>query len=102
MQYLQGHTRPDITYAVSSCARFVHKTRRSHEIALERIGQYLKATMNEGLILKPDTDHIDIDCYVDSDYAGLWPWEDKHDSSYVKSGMGFVISLANCLLVWAS
>jgi hypothetical protein len=102
MQYLQGHSRPDITYAVSCCARFVHNTRRSHEIALERIGQYLKGTLEEGLILKPDTDHMDIDCYVDSDFAGLWPWEDKNDPSCVKSRMGFVICLANCPLVWKS
>jgi hypothetical protein len=74
LQYLQGHSRLDITYAVSSCARFAHKTRRSYEIALERIGQYLKGTLEEGLILKPDTDHMNIDCYVDSDFAGLWPW----------------------------
>jgi hypothetical protein len=87
MQYLQGHSRPDITYAVSSCARFVHNTRRSHEIALERIGQYLKGTLEEGLVLKPDTDHMNIDCYVDNDFAGLWPWEDKTDPSCVKSRM---------------
>jgi len=85
LQYLQAHSRPDITYAVSQCARFVHQPRRSHEIALERIGQYLKRTMNEGLILQP-SGFLNIDCYVDADFgAGLWPYEDKQDPSCVKS-----------------
>jgi hypothetical protein len=48
LQYLQGHSRPDITYAVSQCARFVHSPKRSHEEALERIGLYLKGTLDEG------------------------------------------------------
>jgi hypothetical protein len=34
LQYLQAHTRPDITLAVSQCASFIHSTRRSHELAL--------------------------------------------------------------------
>jgi hypothetical protein len=39
LQYLQGHSCPDITFAVSQCARFIHSPRRMHEIALEHIGQ---------------------------------------------------------------
>ena len=101
LQYLQGHSRPDITYAVSQCARFVHSPRRSHEIALERIGRYLKGTMNEGLILRP-SDELDIDCYVDSDFAGLWPHEDKLDPVCVKSRTGFVIFIAQCPVIWMS
>jgi hypothetical protein len=101
LQYLQGHSRPDITFAVSQCARFVHSVRRSHETALERIGQYLKFTMNEGLILHP-TGVLDIDVYCDADFAGLWSYEDKMDPSCVKSRTGFVICLSNCPVVWIS
>lgn len=54
LQYLQGHSRPDISYAVSQCARFVHSPKRSHEVALERIGLYLKGTLDKGLTLRPD------------------------------------------------
>ena len=84
MQYLQSHSRPDITYTVSQAARFTHSPRRSHEMALEHIGQYLKGTIDEGLILKP-TDDLNIDCYVDADFVGLWPYEDKYDLTCVKS-----------------
>jgi hypothetical protein len=44
LQYLQGHTRINITMAVSQCARFTHNRKRSHELALEQIGQFLKGT----------------------------------------------------------
>jgi len=99
MQYLQGHSRPDITYAVSQCARFTHSPRRSHEIALERIGQYLKGTVHEGLILKPSKNYT-VDVYVDSDFAGLWPYEERNDPSCVKSRAGFVISVSSCPVIW--
>jgi len=33
LQYLQAHSRPDISYAVSQVARFTYNTRRSHEEA---------------------------------------------------------------------
>jgi hypothetical protein len=66
--YLQSNSRPDIAYAVSSAARFTHHPKRSHEEALKRIGRYLKGTIDEGLILRP-SDTLDIDCYVDADFA---------------------------------
>jgi hypothetical protein len=101
LQYLHSHSRPDITFAVSQCARFIHHTNRSHEQALERIGQYLKGTMDEGLILRP-SGTLDIDCYVDADFAGLWPLEDYQDPSCVKSRTGFVICISNCPIIWSS
>jgi hypothetical protein len=51
--YLQANSRPDITFAVSQCARFASAPRQSHEHAVQRIGQYLKGTMDKGLILHP-------------------------------------------------
>ena len=101
LQYLHGHSRPDITFAVSQVARFTHSPKRSHEIALERIGQYLKGTIDDGLILKP-TGAFDIDAYVDADFAGLWPLEDKQDPSCVKSRTGFVICISSCPVIWTS
>lgn len=101
LQYLQGHSRPDITYAVSQCARFVHSPKRSHEAALMRLGQYLKGTIEKGLVLRPGG-KLTIDCFVDADFAGLWPYEDKSDPTCVKSRTGFVICLSDCPIVWCS
>jgi hypothetical protein len=76
LQYLQLHSRPDITFAVSQCARYMHSPRRSHEKALERIGQYLKATRDKGLILKPIYNGaLSMEAYVDADFAGMWGYE---------------------------
>jgi hypothetical protein len=84
-----GHTRPDTGFATSQCTRFTHNTRRSHEKAFERIGQYLKLTQDKGLILRPniyeESGELLIDCYVDADFAGLWGYEDCNDPSCVKS-----------------
>ncbi len=38
LRYLAGHTRPNIAYAISCCARYMFCPKRSHELALKRIG----------------------------------------------------------------
>ena len=54
--------------------------------------------------MKDDEGNIqfDLDCYVDADFAGLWPHEDKQDPTCVKSRTGYVLSVANCPIVWKS
>jgi hypothetical protein len=101
LQYLQNHTRPDITYAVSQCARFVHYPKKSHEDAVIQICQYLKGSEDKGIIFRP-TSTLKIDCYVDADFAGLWPHEQKTDPSCVKSRTGYVIKLSDCPVIWGS
>jgi len=101
LQYLQAHSHPDITHAVSQCARYTHRTRRLHEKALERIGQYLKKTADEGLILHPSLE-FDLECYVDADFAGLWPCKDKQDPSCIKLRTRFIICVADCPVIWSS
>ena len=101
LQYLHTHTRPDLTLAVSQCSRFIHCTKRSHELALIRIGQYLKMTREKGLVLRP-TSEMGIDCYVDADFAGLWNVEDPQDPTSVKSRTGYVLCIAGCPVIWAS
>jgi hypothetical protein len=71
LRYLEGYIRSDTTFATSQCARFIHCTNRSRQEALERIGQYLKATGDKGLILHPNNHkgRLDIECYVDVDFT---------------------------------
>lgn len=70
LQYLSQHTRPDIQFAVSQVSRYGHNPKLQHEHAVIRIGQYLKRTRSQGLILRPDYSRpLDIDCYVDSDFV---------------------------------
>ena len=100
--YLSGHSRPDICFAVSQVARFIHGHKRSHELAIERIGQYLYQTQEDGLILRPNTQGFSMDCYVDSDFAGLWNVEDKSSPESVRSRAGYVICVCNCPIMWKS
>jgi hypothetical protein len=63
------------------CAIY-HSPKLQHEQALECIGQYLKGTMNKGLVLKTDASHpLDIDCYIDADFVGLSGYEQPYDPS---------------------
>jgi len=101
--YLYGHSRPDLGFAVSQAARFTFQPKRSHELALIRIGQYLKGTRTKGLILKPmSTDHFEMDAYVDSDFLGLYGKEDRTDPENVKSRGGHVILINGCPIIWQS
>ena len=99
--YLTGHSRPDLCFAVSQVARFIHGHKRSHEVALGRIGQYLLATQDKGLILHPTND-FNMECYVDSDFAGLWNVEPHTSPMAVRSRAGFTICICGCPIIWKS
>jgi len=73
----------------------------SHEKAIIRICRYLKGTQDEGLIYKPSLE-MTVDCYVDADFAGLYGHENPSDPLCVKSRTGFVITVANCPVLWQS
>ena len=63
--YLYGHSRSELGFALSQASRFTHSPRRSHELALIRIGQYLKGTRDKGMILRPTAlNHLVMDCFV--------------------------------------
>jgi hypothetical protein len=104
LNYLQGHSRIDIAYAVSQVARFVHSPRRSHELALERIGRYLKGTLDKGLILQPVEidEQFRIDVYVDAAFASGWGTEVGTNPDSVKSRTGYLVEVMGCTVIWCS
>ncbi|KAL7476717.1 hypothetical protein ACHAW6_002559 [Cyclotella cf. meneghiniana] len=51
--YCCGLTHPDIVFAVHQCAHYTFCPTRHHELALIRVGCYLKGTMDKGLIMSP-------------------------------------------------
>eukprot|EP00956_Cyclotella_meneghiniana_P001084 scaffold1265_cov38-Cyclotella_meneghiniana.AAC.11 len=99
--YLAGHTRPDIASAVNCCARYMFNPRLSHEQALKRIGRYLKATLDKGLILSP-SGTLKVDAYPDADFAGLYGYESNSDPACAKSCTRFLITVSDCPMVWVS
>ena len=101
LTYLTGSVRPDIAMAVHQCARFSSNPKRSHEQAVMRIGKYLLATKNRGIVYAPDR-MKGLDVYVDADFAGGWDPMDANDASNVYSRTGFVIRYAGCPILWQS
>jgi hypothetical protein len=99
--YLAGPSRPDIAFAVNQCARYTFQPTRKHVVALKRSGRYLKKTRNKGLILHP-TKSLQVDCFPDTDFAGLYNHKHPQDPHCVRSRTGYVILLAGCPVLWKS
>jgi hypothetical protein len=76
--------------------------KHSHELALKRIGRYLKQTSDRGMVMNPSTDICKIDAYPDADFAGMYGHEKPVDPSCVKSCTGFVITFADVPILWKS
>ena len=89
--YIQGHTQPDISFAVNQYARYAFGPRCSHEEAIKYIGRYLKGTGDKVIIMTPSM-KLQIDCYVDSDFSDLWNYEESTDPTSVKSRSFFLFT----------
>ena len=102
LNFLEKSTRPDISVSVHQCARFSESPKRSHTEAVKRIGRYLLATRDKGLVIHPNTDwHFD--CWVDADFAGNWCQADAHqDPMTSKLRSGWIIRFAGEPITWAS
>jgi hypothetical protein len=101
LSYLANSVRPEIQMAVHQTARFSVNPKRSHELAIMRLGRYLCNSCERGIIYKVDKSK-GIEVYVDADFAGGWSSADSENADNVLSRTGFVICYANCLLIWCS
>ena len=91
--YLSGGTRPDITYAVSKVAKYCAEPTKQHWLAVKRIMQYLKRTLNSGLLYSRDGSK---DCvgYSDADWGG--EIDDR------KSTSGYLFQIGGTAISWRS
>ena len=99
--YLATNTRIDIALAVSQVCRFTSCFKKPHADALKRIIKYLKGTIDQGTIVKPEGD-LNLKCWVDADFAGLYKREDNEDPSSARSRTGYIIALSGVPLYWKS
>ena len=99
--YLSTNTRPDIAFAVSQAARFSNNPKQSHATAVKTIVRYLVGTKNKGTIVTP-TGQLDIQLYVDADFAGLHRKEPDADRNSARSRTGYVLFLGGFPLIWKS
>ena len=91
--YLATKTRPDISFAVGSVARYCSKPTREHWTAVKRIFRYLKGTSSLGLLYQPQSSRKLIG-YSDADWGG-----DGYD---YKSTSGFCFEIGGTLVSWRS
>ncbi|GKD42135.1 putative ribonuclease H-like domain-containing protein, partial [Tanacetum coccineum] len=80
LMYLTA-SRPDITFAVCTCARFQVTPKTSHLHAVKRIFRYLKGQPKLGLWYLRDSP-FDLEAFLDSDYAGA-----SLDRKYITGGI---------------
>ncbi len=99
---LSGHTCPDITFAVNCCACYMFCPKHLHELALKRIGPYLKQTPDQGMVMNPSSHVCKIDAYPDTDFAGMHGHEEHTDPACTKSWTGFIITFSDCPVFWQS
>jgi hypothetical protein len=78
LMYLSSNSRPDIQLTVHQFARFSHSPRKSHGEAVLRICPYLIRTQGQGLTFNSNS-NLELDCYVDADFSGLWKHKDDQD-----------------------
>jgi hypothetical protein len=60
-----------------------------------------KGAKGKGLTFQP-TSSLELDLYVDADFAGWWNHEDDQDPVCVKSRTGYLITLGGCPITWSS
>ena len=101
MLYLASNTSPDISFAVHQCAWFTHNNKVSHETNVKRICRYIQGTKDNGLVFNPSKKLV-VDCYADTDFAGLWGHEDPQYPICARSRTGFVVTFDNSPLLWVS
>lgn len=65
--YLATISRPDISFAVNYLSRFNNKPKVVHWKMIKRVFQYLRGTVNNGIMFDGDTNLL---AYTDSDYGG--------------------------------
>ena len=86
-------TRPDITYSVSTMARFSAKPTKQHWTALKRIMRYLKGTIDFGILYRSQGTKECVG-FSDADWAG--------DLDDRKSMPGYLFQISGGAITWKS
>jgi len=99
--YLASNTHPNLVFAVNQAAQYTHCPQWSHKEAIKCICFYLCGTPIKGLVFCPSTLFVLI-CYIDTNFAGSWHYEDNQDPVCVHSWTDYILIFAGCPLLWAS
>ena len=70
VMYYMICTRPDLAFAISVLSRYMSNPGREHWLAMKWLLRYIGTTSDLGLLYTKNGDHIDVEGFVDSDFAG--------------------------------
>lgn len=93
LMYLAIATRPDISYAIGNCSRFMENPATVHIGAVKRILKYISGTLNFGLCYSGSRE-FHLRGFSDADYAG--------DVNNRRSTSGCIFLLGTCAISWFS
>jgi hypothetical protein len=88
------HTRPDLSFSVGMCSRYMEKPTVKHQRAVKHILRYLKGTIDLGLVYTQEGKEETIIGYSDSDLGG--------DLVGRRSTGGMAFYLNDSLITWTS
>ena len=103
MNYLEKATRPDISFAIHQCARYVADPKKSHAQAVPWLGRYLLHPRRKGIRFKADITR-GLEVFADASFAGNWDKQDAQtgDRDTARSRHGYIILYYGCPLIWKS
>lgn len=94
LNYLALATRPDISFAVSTLARFGANPGPNHWAAVKHLLKYIKGTMDYKITYGPSPHPTAFLSFSDADYAG--------DQDKARSTSGWVILMGGGAVSWSS
>ena len=101
LNFLTRSTRPDIAFAVSQVARFMSCPMKSHKDAVIRICEYIRDTVDKGIVMKPQKGK-GFEVYADADFSGGYHKGHTNDPSTAKSRSSYYILYEGCLIYFTS
>lgn len=94
LNYIASTTRPDLTFSVSYLSQFNKCPHREHMRALRRVLQYLKGSVEQGIVYEKCDGGSILHAFVDADWAQC-----PNDR---RSYTGYAVKLCGGLISWES
>jgi hypothetical protein len=92
LMYLMVGTRPDIAFALGTLSRFTSQPQSHHQVALQRLLRYVKATQYHRITYRSGQ----LIGYTDADFGGSVVTDGAYSTS------GYVFQLAGAPVSWSS
>ena len=99
LNYLCWNNCSDIKFTAHQCACFTLVPKVSYEQAVSCVFHYIIAMKNKWCLVTPLSWFLH-DCYVDSDFAGLYKTDDVTCRTSAISWTGFIFTFTSISILW--